>query len=111
MIKVLFTCGFILFVCSVGISYAAIGSEAAVLNEKSKQTNKISESLTDKIPQLKSASGSKLKPVNVQPGAVKSIPAPADTFESLITPFLKTVAPIFYDQIIKREPKSSGVPS
>ncbi len=112
MLKVLFTCGFILFVCSVGISYASIGGESKCVNsECKKQVNKAPESLIDKLPQLKPVLGYKLKPANVQPVSVKSIPAAADTFESLITPFLKTVAPIFYDKIIRREPRPAAVPS
>ncbi|HEX8377173.1 MAG TPA: hypothetical protein VF602_05100 [Pedobacter sp.] len=112
MLKVLFTCGFILFVCSVGISYASIGRESKCLNsECKKQVYKISEGLIDKLPQLKPSYGSKLKPAAIQPVSVKSTPAAADTFESLITPFLKTVAPVFYDKIIRKEPKPTALPS
>ncbi|HEY0054671.1 MAG TPA: hypothetical protein VGB63_04870 [Pedobacter sp.] len=112
MLKGLFTCGFILFVCSVGISYASIGGESKCLTtECKKQFSKAPESLIDKLPQPKPALGFKLKPANIQPVSVKSTPAAADTFESLITPFLKTVAPIFYDKIIRRESKPTAVPS
>ena len=35
------------------------------------------------------------------PGSVS--PSPANTFETIIAPFIKTIAPHFYERIIKKE--------
>ncbi|MBC8053611.1 MAG: hypothetical protein H7Y13_11160 [Sphingobacteriaceae bacterium] len=109
MAKLIFTCGFFLFVFSVSISYASNGKPSTIEKTDRKQACKTSERL---IPEKLL----KIKPLDFKTSEKSSAasaksPATANTFETLITPFLKAVAPHFYDQIIKKEQKPSPVQS
>lgn len=114
MIKLIYTCGFFLFLLSATICYAANGNPCVVYkSDIKKQPCKTSERLIpEKLLKVKFLNESKAseKPVSAPANSVKN-PSSADTFESLITPFLKAVSPHFYDQIIKRDQKSAPVRS
>jgi hypothetical protein len=112
MAKLILVCSFFLFVFSAGICFAT--NEKPLIAEKTelkKQACKTSEKL---IPEKLL----RVKPLDLkaaerppQSGTSLKTPSPANTFETLITPFIKAVAPHFYDQIIKKQPKSSPVRS
>ncbi|MBC7912485.1 MAG: hypothetical protein H7Y07_00030 [Pyrinomonadaceae bacterium] len=109
MVKLLSVSAFILSCFTATLTYAA-GEKPCVVEraEAKKQPCNTSEKL---IPEklLKIKPFTEVKP-SQRPVSLKA-PASADTFESLITPFLKTVAPHFYDRIIRRDQKSATVQS
>ena len=111
MQKYLLICGFLIFSLSARVSYAANGKPVSIEKaDAKKQTCKTSEKL---IPEKLL----RIKPLDVKspekPQAASSTktPAAANTFETLITPFIKAVAPHFYDQIIKKDPRPSTAQS
>lgn len=114
MIKLIILSGFFLALLSATICYAANGKPCVILkSDTKKQACKTSEKLIpEKLLKIKSINEVKTfeKPSGTPASSVKS-PSTADTFESLIAPFLKAVSPHFYDQIIKRDQKSAPVAS
>jgi hypothetical protein len=114
MLKHLLICGLLLFVFSVSISYASVCGEGARAKQavKRHQPCKTSEKLIpEKLLKIKPFSDRLDKSGALPSNLNKKAPASADTFESLIAPFIKSVAPIFYDHIIKRESKTSELRS
>jgi hypothetical protein len=109
MAKCLVTCGLFVFILSVTVCYAATVNpcliEKGIKKQLSKNTEKITPTkLPGKLP---------VKPESIESIQNQSSPAiknsnPADTFESIIAPFLKAVTPHFYDQIIKREKSATA---
>lgn len=101
--------GFIfLILLSATICYAGNGKPCVIL--KSDTQNRACKTSEKLIPEklLKINESKRLeKPSTVTSGTDKTS-STAETFESLIAPFLKAVSPHFYDQIIRREQKNAS---
>ncbi|MBC7912956.1 MAG: hypothetical protein H7Y07_02435 [Pyrinomonadaceae bacterium] len=109
MAKVLILCGFCIFLLSATYTYAANGKPCLLekLAEKKIACKTSEKIIPEKLLKIRALNELKVleKPI-IQPSA-----SAADTFESLIAPFLKAVTPHFYDQIINRGKKPSQVQS
>ena len=112
MTKLLLTCGCLLFICSVSVSYAANVKPCVFDKTDSKKhtCKTLDKIIPEKLLKIKPLDYLKATERSNQPGTVKAH-APANTFETLITPILKAMSPHFYDQIIKRDSKSTSVQS
>ena len=94
-------------ICLIAFSLPALNGYGANKNplqeEKASTANKTCKTSEKLIPEklLKVKPMPELKS-SVKPSASKP-PAAADTFQSLIAPFLKVVSPHFYEHIIKRD--------
>ena len=113
MIRCIIT-GVFFVLLSATICYAGNGKPCMLLkSETKKEAYKSSEKLIpEKLFKIKSSNESKglEKPSTIPSDPVKNS-STADTFESIIAPFLKAVSPHFYDQIIRRERKVAPVAS
>lgn len=112
MAKLILVCGFFLLVFSASICLAANEKPCAIEKiEAKKQACKTSDRLIpEKLLKIKSLD-LKAAESPAQSGSSAKVPSPANTFETLITPLIKAVAPHFYDQIIKKEAKTTVVSS
>ena len=106
MIRFIITGAVFFVLLSATICYAGNGKPCMILKfDTKKEACKTSKKLIpEKLLKIKSINQSKsLERPSVVPSDKSS--SAAETFESLIAPFLKAVSPHFYDQIIKREQK------
>ena len=97
MTKHLFPGIFFLLLLSVTVCYASNERPRAIERLVSKPSSKLSEkAVSEKLLKVRS-----VEKQSAAPHIIKT-PNAADTFESLIAPFLKVMTPRFYDQIIKK---------
>jgi len=117
MARLTYVFNILMLVFFAASTYAANGKPSVIEKiELKKNTGKTSQKLIpEKLLKIKQAGELKIIERAFQeqasPGSNNKQPNAADTFESLIAPFIKVVAPHFYDQIIKRDQKAITVPS